>query len=306
MKFHPKKICLLFVSSIFQKDRIDFYINEMPELKVMADVEPVFFYGQKTADLGPKDWLALAQKIRQLVEKYDGFVIVHDLDNLLYTASALSFLLSDLAKPVVFTGSLKPQAKDSGIKSNIINSCQLVGHGLAEVCLLFGNKILRANQASRNFSSSLNLFQAPESGLLGQIDFSIRLFNRHRKSVAAQAKKFIAGLDDNILIISAGPLMDCADLKNVLKNKSAAAIKIGPDPMSSVAWDFFASLSKNLPVIIFDDHKISEPREGGFIYVDNMTFEAMLVKLMFVLKQTNGLTEVQELMSREINGEIIL
>ena len=302
MKFHPPKIQLFFIGSIFQKERINFYINEIPELRVIANVEPVFFYKGETADIGPKNWLELAMAIRQSADTSDGIVVVHDIENLLYTASALSFLLCDLSKPIVFTGSLNPQARDSGIKSNIINSCQLVSHKIAEVCLLFGNKVLRANQASRNFPSSLNLFQAPESGLLGQIDFSIRLFNRHRKPAEINTANFTSGLVENISILTAGPLMNSSEIKD----KNAVVIKVDQDPIPLAVLESLELVAKNLPIVIFDRNKIMNKLDDNFIYIDNMIFEAVVTKLMFALSQSGSEHEVRKMMVQDVNGEIIV
>ena len=83
-----------------QKD----WLKSMPELGIIADVEPVFVFDQNSVDITPAVWIKLAQEIHKRMNDATGFVVLHSVDNLLYTAAALSFMLQNLTKPISFTG----------------------------------------------------------------------------------------------------------------------------------------------------------------------------------------------------------
>ncbi|MFA6918965.1 MAG: asparaginase domain-containing protein [Patescibacteria group bacterium] len=299
-----KKICLLFFGDYCPKDGVNSWLDSIPELRVLNKIEPIFVFGKNTAEIAVSDWLNLAQIISDSKDKYDGFVVLHNLENLLFTSAAISFLLPNITNPIVFTGGLNNQNKDSGIKSNIINSCQLAGYSLAEVCLLFGNKILRANQASRNYASSLNLFQASSSGSLGQIDFSIRIFNQARKDIENKART-VSDLEENILMVEANPMLSIDLIKDAVKSKKALFVKADVNQISCSVANELEEAAKKIPVVVFTQ-KRSEQFSDRLIVIYDMTLESSVTKLMWSLKQSAKPAEIKVLMHKNLAGEIII
>ncbi len=98
-----------------------------------------------------REWNCIAELIAQKYDDYDGFVVLHGTDTMAYTASALSFMLGGLDKPVVLTGSQIPlcEIRSDG-RDNLITALLIAGEGIVrEVCLYFGGRLLRGNRATK-------------------------------------------------------------------------------------------------------------------------------------------------------------
>ena len=110
-----------------------------------------------------KEWNMMGEAIASRYDDYDGFVILHGTDTMAYTASALSLMLESLGKPVILTGSQIPlcQLRSDG-KDNLITSLLIAADGVVpEVCLYFGNKLLRGNRAYKSSADRLIAFTSP-------------------------------------------------------------------------------------------------------------------------------------------------
>jgi len=310
-----KKVCLLVCSSIFglHKDKLNDWVKQMPELGIIADIEPVFVFSGNSIDIKPEVWIKLAQEISRRMSQYDGFVVIHGVDNLLYTASALSFLLQNLIKPVVFTGSkyigIETEKKDSKnieIKANLINAVQVINYEFTEVGLMFGNRLLRASQASTTSDGSLNIFTVPDAGVLGRIDFSFRIFDQVVIKNTGKAKLFNK-LEANIEILNLVPVINSKMLAK--KNIDKQGIIINAGGYQSLPEDlilFFGRAARNTPVIIWSD-KFLSPILGlkNISVINNLTWETTITKFMWILTQTHNVKKVKGLMARDIVGEII-
>ena len=132
-----------------------------------------------SSNIEPKDWTTLAHLITQHYDQYDGFVILHGTDTMAYTASALSFMLAGLTKPVVLTGSQIPLAQPrTDATNNLLNAIEFARKpSNQEVCICFDGKLLRGNRAKKIHTSSLRAFDSPNFRALGQSGINIQLFN---------------------------------------------------------------------------------------------------------------------------------
>ena len=146
-----------------------------------SEVDPL-----DSAAVGPQHWLAIARKIESLYEGYDGFVVIHGTDTLAYTASALSFLLVNLGKPVVVTGSQRPiflERNDAA--QNFLNALYVAGYKatgvplVPEVCVCFGDHLLRGNRTRKISVEARDGFSSPNYPPLGNFGQSISI-NRKR------------------------------------------------------------------------------------------------------------------------------
>jgi L-asparaginase len=152
-----------------------------PELvRIEVDID---FYSYKTpldsSNISSIDWMHLALIIKELYHYYQGFVILHGTGTMSYTASALSFLFENLEKPVILTGAEKPlEEKGNDAIGNTCNAIKTAMHEgykyterIPEVCILFGNKILRGNRSKKMVSLSLvDGFNSPNCNPIGLID----------------------------------------------------------------------------------------------------------------------------------------
>ena len=161
-------ICMTAAKSGYKPDNARFRqsLAEMPELSSpdmpkweITDLDPLLDSSNMTVD----DWNRLGAVIEKNYGAYDGFVILHGTDTMAYTASALSFMFENLSKPVVVTGSQIPlcELRSDG-KDNLIASLLIAGSGrVNEVCIYFGGELLRGNRATKYSADGFIAFKSP-------------------------------------------------------------------------------------------------------------------------------------------------
>ncbi len=130
-----------------------------------------------SADMEPNDWERIARAVQQRYDAFDGFVVLHGTDTMAYTASALSFLLDGLAKPVVLTGAQIPLAEArSDARENLVTSLLLAARtDLAEVCLYLNGVVLRGNRSTKVSASGFDAFTSPNEPPLGTAGVTLEL-----------------------------------------------------------------------------------------------------------------------------------
>lgn len=128
-----------------------------------------------SSDLSPVHWAALAEFIGERRESVDGFVILHGTDTMAWTASALSFALRGLDRPVVLTGAQRPIAwVRSDARPNVVNSALCAGMGIPEVCVYFGRWLFRGNRVSKTSIQSYDAFESPNCNPLLELGVDVR------------------------------------------------------------------------------------------------------------------------------------
>jgi L-asparaginase len=138
-----------------------------------------------SSGIKPENWVSLVQVIARNYEEYDGFVVLHGTDTMAYTASALSFMLEGLAKPVILTGSQIPIGviRTDG-KENLITAVEIAAaeeHGrplVPEVCIYFESSLLRGNRTTKYSSEQFHAFESPNFQPLATAGIDIK-YNRH-------------------------------------------------------------------------------------------------------------------------------
>lgn len=130
-----------------------------------------------SADMSPIDWNTIATDICRHYQQYDAFLILHGTDTMAYTASALSFLLSGLNKPVIITGSQVPLVEaHTDARENLINAMLIAGtYQIPEVCIFFNNILLRGNRTSKTNAYGFDAFTSPNFPALGEVGINISL-----------------------------------------------------------------------------------------------------------------------------------
>lgn len=136
----------------------EFHRPEMPDFTI-HEYAPLI----DSSDMTPEDWQHIADDIKQNYDRYDGFVILHGTDTMAFTASALSFMLENLAKPVIVTGSQIPLAElRSDGQTNLLNALYLAAnHPVNEVSLFFNNKLFRGNRTTKAHADGFDAFASP-------------------------------------------------------------------------------------------------------------------------------------------------
>ncbi|WP_299203045.1 asparaginase [uncultured Amphritea sp.] len=130
-----------------------------------------------SSNLMPADWSKIGQMLIERWNDYDGFIVLHGTDTMAYTASALSFILQGIDKPVIITGSQIPLSElRNDALDNLVTSLILAGNfAIPEVCIYFNGRLLRGNRSRKVKSSELNAFDSPNFAWLGQVGIHIEL-----------------------------------------------------------------------------------------------------------------------------------
>lgn len=154
----------------------EFKDETMPEFTI-HEYSPLL----DSSNMTPNDWVQIAQDIAENYDKYDGFVVLHGTDTMAYTASALSFLLENLGKPVIITGSQIPLVElRNDARAHLIDSLLIASrYAIPEVCLYFNNKLLRGNRTKKISASGFDAFAAPNYPPLATVGVEIILDRDH-------------------------------------------------------------------------------------------------------------------------------
>ncbi len=164
-----------------------------------------------SSNVTSEHWRCMAAAIGRVYDDYDGFVVLHGTDTMAYTASALSFMLENLSKPVVVTGSqLAISDTRTDATTNFLNALSLAGHRardlplIPEVVICFGDVILRGNRARKMSTTSWHGFDSPNCAHLGRIGESILIEQDHLRPVPVEAAGFYTRLDLDPKVVDIG------------------------------------------------------------------------------------------------------
>jgi len=167
-----------------QKDFIDAFkllveptiVGQIPNITMAYDG---FEHTLDSTNMQPADWLKMANKILEVYKKYDAFIVLHGTDTMAYTSSALSFLLPDVSKPIIVTGSQLPlfhQAEDNSLSllyntdalRNVLGAVKFGTFGMPEVCLYFDDRLYRGNRVVKSNASEFTAFSSPNFPAIGE------------------------------------------------------------------------------------------------------------------------------------------
>jgi L-asparaginase len=294
-----------------------------PELKEQFEIGYKYIANIDSSNVEPSLWQTLSETIYAEYDNYDGFVITHGTDTMSYTASALSFSLTNLGKPIVLTGAhLYPDAPGSDAKNNLCNAFYVAAMDLAEVVIVFGSWIVRGNRSTKKDEGSLETISSPIFPELGRIRMDIELWNFSPKRDAKKKPVLQTGFEEKVMLFTAFPGLQPAFIESVLETdvKGVVFRGYGPGNLPIKENSLVESIKKfrerDIPVVISSQTavgltKISLYETGiaakklGVISSGDMTLESTLTKFMWILHQTKDTEEIRKLMQKDIAGEIV-
>lgn len=278
-----------------------------------------------SSDMCVKVWAEIAQIIEKEYDRYDGFVVLHGTDTMAYTASALSFMLENLGKPVVLTGSQLPlgMLRSDG-RGNIVGALEIASAqktNIPEVSIFFEDKLYRGNRSTKFSAQNFDAFASfnyPPLATAG-IDIS---YNKHLVLYPENADfKVYKSLNENVAVLTLFPgisqklvnaILDTPDLEGVVISSYGS----GNAPTESWFIDALRKASEK-GIILYDvtQCKSGTVRIGqyatsldlgriGVVSGYDITLEAAITKMMFLLGNNSDREQVKQLLKQSLRGEI--
>ncbi len=281
-----------------------------------------------SSNIGVEHWIKLAQVINVNYAQYDGFVILHGTDTMAYSASALSFLLENLGKPVIFTGAqvpigrLRTDARRNLITALEIASAHALGKTLVpEVCIYFNTVLLRGNRATKVESRHFNAFHSGKYDPLALAGIEIE-FNRNAIMPVPVAPLVVhEHLENSVAILKLFPGIPPLVVEAILNAKGLKGLVLetfGAGNAPSYPWFLKLlkkAINKGITILNVSQCEEGEVRQGeyetsmhlkemGVVGGTDISTEAAVTKLMFVLAQNLSLEETRKMLQVNLRGEI--
>ncbi len=305
--------------------------KEVPELnKFNYNIQSVIFNpALDSSNVTPGVWVKIASAIKENYELYDGFVVLHGTDTMAYTASALSYMFENLGKSIILTGSqlpigtLRTDGKENLITSVEIAAAKMDGRSMVpEVCIYFDFELYRGNRAIKRDADQFSAFISvnyPALAVAG-VDINYRKeFIHYSKS--EQELKVNSQFDDNVVILKMFPGISRKVFKSIfsisgLKGVVLETFGAGNVPTASWLTDIIKRANDNGIIIL----NITQCQGGkvvmgqyetsmgllnaGVVSGNDMTTEAAVTKLMFLLGQGYTTSQIKMNLNKNLRGEI--
>lgn len=280
-----------------------------------------------SSNMHPKIWTELAELIKEKYNEFDGFVILHGSDTMSYTASALSFMLQNLAKPVVLTGSQLPIGEiRTDAKENLITALEIAatkkdGKAMVpEVAVYFDFQLFRGNRSIKNDSEKFEAFSSPNYPILAEAGVNLDFFSNYILPIPTEEFQIHTKFNSNIGVLKMYPGITENAVRAITESKVDAIVleSFGSGNTTTADW-FIACLQEAISSdkIIVD---ISQCNGGsvqlgkyetsrklqkmGVLSGYDMTFEATVTKLMYLMGKGLALDEIKKIMEISIAGEL--
>lgn len=305
-------------------------LKEIPAIKKFnIRIDAIFFKNPiDSSDVQIETWQKLVAVINKHYDKYDGFVILHGTDTMAYSASALSFMIENLNKPIVFTGSQLPlETVRTDGKENLITALEIAsGSGrnptlLPEVCIYFESALLRGNRTTKYSAEHFDAFVSPNYPELAEAGVHIEYYKGYIKESTRKKVRFHLNMSDQVGLLRIFPGM---------RKDFAEAVLLNPNNKGIILETYG---SGNIPSNNWLSKLISEAIDRGTIFLNisqciagmveqgryensailnkigvvsgvDLTLEAALTKMMFLIGNEKSDTAIKKKLSISMAGEM--
>ena len=332
------KICLITtggtISSIYDPGThalrpglsVEELLDRLP--KGMGNIEVIQreLYQLDSANAQPHHWQELASAIKDVSEEIpdlQGIIVSHGTDTMTYSAAAVSFMIQDFGKPIVFTGAQIPASIPwSDGPRNLLDAIRVAAFGdLGETCIVFNGEIHRATRAKKVRVNSYDAFDSMDPSPIGILARDIILYENRKKRNHSLVPRFDTRLDDRVFLLKVFPGLPPEILLRVAELEYHGIVIEGfgsgnlPTQENALTEAIQSVVKKGCSVVVSSQcafgqadlsmYEVSRAAaDVGAISAHDMTSEAALVKLAWVLGHTSKADEVEEMMTKDYVGEV--
>ncbi len=297
-------------------------VEKVPQIGELCDVSCRQLFSIDSTNLQPEHWLQIAKAIEEEYDNYDGFVIAHGTDTMAYTAAALSYLVQFSPKPIVLTGSQKPMLyENTDSKTNLADAFRCAVSPLCGVMIVFNGKVILGTRARKTHTTSFQAFSSINFPLLAVLQDGFLL--EYIRPLALPRPFFYHRLNTKVGLLKMIPGTDCNLLSYLIEHNDAVIIEsygVGglPSYQGSGFYDVIQAAIEAGKTIVMTTQV---PNEGSNLAVYDvgfhlknslhlleaydMTTEAVVAKLMWILGRTDNPTEIRRLFCTPISHDLL-
>ena len=300
-------------------------IDYVPASRSFCQVTGIQAFNIDSTNMEPEHWLTIAGLIEEHYEKYDGFVICHGTDTMAYTAAALSYLVQNSPKPIVITGAQKPiDMEITDAKTNLLDSLRFAScpraHGVA---IVFDGKVIAGTRGKKERTKSYNAFSSINFPYIAVIQEEHILFYLDDKDRCTGPVSFCRTLNPKVGLLKLIP-SSSADLLDYMAGRYDGVIiesfGVGGLP-SYKSGDFRQSISRWIGLgktVVMTTQVTNEgsnmsvyevgkniKKEFGLLESYDMTLEATVTKIMWILSQTQDPQQIRKMFYETVNRDIL-
>ena len=295
-------------------------LSHVPAISGICTVDCIQLLNLDSTNITPDHWRMMARCIRARYEEYDGFVITHGTDTMAYTAAALSYLIQGSPKPVVLTGAQKPIGFDStDSKVNLMDAFRCGAEDLPGISIVFNSQVILGTRAKKTRSKSFQAFSSINYPDLGVLRDGVLL--RYIRQACREAPVFFDRLDTKVALLKLVPGVGRGLADYLLERNNALIIEsfgVGGLPEYSGLYDCVREAMAAGKTVVLTTQVENEGSDLGVYHVGHalkndlgvleaydMTTEAVVAKLMWILGQTRRREEVARLFYTPVAQDIL-
>ena len=300
-------------------------LSYVPDAKEFCQADSLQILNIDSTNMQPKHWLIISKAIESHYEDYDGFVICHGTDTMAYTAAALSYMIQNSQKPIVITGAQKPiDMENTDARTNLFDSLRFASDDRAHgVTIVFDGKAIAGTRGKKVRTKSYNAFSSINFPYIATIQDGHVIFYLDDKKTYSGKLHFFHDLNPNVALMKLIPSMGAHVRDYMAEHYDAVIIEsfgVGGLP-SYDSGDFYNAIEKWISLgktVVMTTQVTNEgsnmsvyevghsiKKEFGLLEAYDMTLEATVTKLMWILGQTEDQKKIREMFYQTVNRDIL-